>query len=89
MAPNFSRAETSGLFKLFEDEIMTYYELYEMILDQNPQFSFKCQCYNPVPVAMEKRIFEGEVLEVETVEIFKDIVGERAPKEEKKDAKKK
>ena len=38
---------------------------------------------------MEKRIFEGEVLEVETVEIFKDIVGERAPKEEKKDAKKK
>ena len=50
MAPNFSRTEASGLFKLFENEIMPYYELYELILDQNPEFSLRCNQYDPVPI---------------------------------------
>lgn len=81
--------ETINLIKFVQNEIMPYYELYELVLDDQPKFSFECQEYQPVPTASEPRIFEGEVCNVENVEVLKDFLGERAPKEEKKDPKKK
>ena len=72
-----------------KSQILPYYELYEFLLDSNPDFVLNCSEYKPIPIVKEVSMSSGEVVDVESVEILKEFVGERLPKEEKKDPKKK
>lgn len=55
--------------------MIPYYELFEFVFDYNPEFDFVSEVYDPVPTAKEFRIFEGQIVQPETIEVLKEFVG--------------
>ena len=43
LTPYFTIPEAMRIIKFFEDEVLPYYELYELNLDANPEFSLHCE----------------------------------------------
>ena len=70
-------------------KILPYYQLYEIVLDNNPHFELEAKISSVVKNVEEKSLSSGTSVEVQNIDALKDFIGIRAAKEEKKDPKKK
>jgi hypothetical protein len=85
---NFSCTLAQELLEFLRFQLVDYYELYEIVVDTHPHFRLEAL---PTRSAFlqEASLASGSAVEPEALPVLKEFLGVRAPKEEKKDVKKK
>lgn len=71
LTPKFTLADTFAIKEFCKKEIIPYYELYEFVLDFNPEFTLATEVFDPIPSVKEAPIYEGQVVQPETIDVLK------------------